>query len=505
MGINYDHPPSELGPGVWSDGRGMLFRNDAAERQGGEERLTDAALFAPQHVLASQLTPNLNWLYAGPNGIGAWDGVNHFDISPTAPPVAGASSDRWTSARLNNLPVLNLEGFPPWFWDGVTANPMQPLPGWPTLTSCAAMRAFKYHLIAMNMTEDSENFGTKLRWSSAADPGAVPATWEPLPENEAGSNILAATPGDIVDGHPLRDTFMVFKQHSAYLMQYVGGNFVFLFRKALVTTGMLASNCAAEVVGNLLVLADGDVILFDGQQTHSLLQDRLKRWLFNRIDGDNYQRSFVAANPVQGEVWVCFPETGSTHPNMALVWDSNTDSWGVRPLVPETAHIGRGIVPDVGVDPTWDGDGQAWNLDDTRWNQSTFNPTSDGLIAAIESADALDELDDSLTHADGSSIEGVIGKDSMPLDELGQRKLVTGVIPAVEASQPVILQVRVGVQEQYADDVAWGPEQDFDPSTQRQVDVLMTGRYISVRFSSRSDTRWRLAGFSVQVGDAGVF
>lgn len=505
MGLNFDHPAEELGPDVWTQGAGVLFRNDAAERQGGELLLTDTTLFGPQHLLAAQLTPNIFWLYAGAAGVGVWDGVNHFDISPTTPPVAGGTPERWTSTLLNNLPVLNLEGLAPWFWDGVTGNPMEPLPGFPALTTAGAIRAFKFHLIAMNITTSTGQLGTQLLWSASADPGNVPATWIPAPENDAGDNILAATPGDIVDGHALRDTFVIFKQHSAYLMQYVGGQFVFLFRKALVTSGVLSRNCIAEVLGNLLVLTDGDVVLFDGQDTRSLLQDRLKRWMFSIIDGTTFETSFVVANPSESEVWVCFPETGNAHPNVAAVWDRNTDSWGVRSLFPETTYIGRGIIPDTNVDPTWDGDGQNWDLDDSRWNQSTFNPTDDGLISADEPGTALIEIDAGLVHSDGTSVEGLIGKDSMLLDELSQRKLVTAVIPRIVAAQPVVLTVRVGVQETYADSIAWTPEQEFDPAANRRIDVLVTGRYLSVRFSSRSDAIWRLEGFSIQVAPAGVF
>jgi len=505
MGVNFDHPPPELGPEVWTAGNGVLFRNDAAERQGGELTLTDAALYGPQHLRPVQITPAIYWMYAGAAGVGVWDGVNHFDISPAAPPVAGGDPARWTSALLNNLPVLNLDQVAPWYWDGVTANPMQLLPDWPANTTCHAMRAFKYHLIAMNITTGAGQLGTQLLWSSAADPGNVPSSWTPAPDNEAGSNILAATPGDIVDGHALRDTFIVCKQHSTYSMQYVGGAFVYLFRKTLVTSGVLSRNCMAEVLGNLLILTDGDVVLFDGQDTRSLLQDRLKRWLFSIIDGTNFQNSFVVANPAQSEVWVCFPETGNEHPNIAAVWDSNTDSWGVRSLYPETTYIGRGIIPDTGLDPTWDGDGEVWDLDDTRWNQSTFNPTDDGLISADEPNTQLLALDSGLTHWDGSPVEGSIGKDSMSLSDIGARKLVTAVWPAVDAPQPLVLTVRVGVQDRFSDPVRWLPDQDFDPAIDEKVDILASGRYISVHFSSRSNTRWRLSGFGVQVAPAGEF
>jgi len=273
----------------------------------------------------------------------------------------------------------------------------------------------------------------------------------------------------------------------------------------LVTSGVLSRNCIAEVRGNLLALTDGDVVIFDGQEVRSLLQDRMKRWLFAQIDTTNFRNAYVLANPAQSEVWVCFPETGATYPNLALVWDTNTDSWGVRPLTPEAAHIGRGIIPDTNVDPTWDGDAQSWDLDGSRWNQSTFNPTNDGLVGADLDGAELLELDAGLLHADGTDVEGAIGKDSMSLSDAGTRKLITALWPAVEAAQPLALTVRVGVQDRFSDPIAWLPAQTFNPATDEKVDVLASGRYISVHFSSRSATRWRLSGFALQLAPAGEY
>lgn len=506
MGLNFDHPPSELGPEVWSSGRGILFRNDAGERQGGETLVNPATLFPPQYLLPNQATPNFYWLYPSANGIGVWDGQNDFDISPVAPnAVVNAIANAWTGGNLNNLAILNQQDQEPWYWDGQVGNPMLPLPGWIAGSTAHSLRPFKNFLVAMNITEAGLNGGTVLRWSDTADPGFVPPTWSPAPDNDAGDVTLAATPGDIVDGWQLRDTFIVYKQHSTYLMQFVGGQFIFIFRKQLVTSGMLSRNCAAEVLGRHVVMTDGDVILFDGQNAHSILQDRMKRWLFSQISGETFEACFVQAYGAQSEVWICFPETGATYPNLALVWDTNTDSWGVRNLFPEATYIGRGIVPDVNAIIDWDGDTQAWDLDSTLWNQSAFNPTHDGLIQADIVNSQLIHVDSGDLHWDGSNVVAAIGKNSMFVDKAGDEKLIVAVWPKVQATAPVELTVRVGVQQTYGQPILWGQVQQFDPAVDLKVDVLRVGRLISVQFGSDSPTRWRLKGFSVEVAPAGLY
>ncbi len=504
MGVNRDHPASELGPEVWSSCRGVLFRNDAGERQGGDTTVDSPTLFGPQYLLPNQGVGAFYWLYPSANGIGVWDGQNDFDISPDPPAVVGANAIDWTGANLNNVAVLNAADQVPWFWDGQVGNIMQALPGWIAGSTALSLRAFKTYLIAMNITQAGFNGGTTVRWSDSADPGSIPTEWAPTPDNEAGDAQLSATPGNIVDGAPLRDTFVIYKQHATYLMQFVGGQFVFLFRKQLVTSGMLSRNCVAEFLGRHVVLTDGDVILFDGQNAHSLLQDRMKRWLFSQISGATFESCYVQAYATQSEVWICFPETGETVPNIALVWDTNTDSWGVRDLYPATTYVGRGIVPDTAAIIDWDGDSQAWDLDSTAWNQSAFNPTHDGLIAADEAGLQLIHLDEGDLRFDGTPVEGFIGKESMIIDKAGNEKLITAVWPKIEAGSPVVLQVRVGVQQTYGQPIQWGTVQEYDPQVDTKVDVLAVGRLISVQFGSTSSARWRLKGFAVEVAEAGM-
>lgn len=505
MGLNFDHPPSELGPEVWSMGKGVLFRNDAAERARGDLTSTDACLFPPHYLLNNLVTPELYWIYASANGIGVYDGQNHSNITPAVGPPVAADTDAWTGDVINNLACLNNDGFAPWFWEGQPGNPMLPLPGWPANTTAHALRSFKYNLIAMNITNTAGHFGTQLLWSSSADPGSIPATWAPLPDNDAGDNTLAATPGDIVDGAALRESFIVCKQHSTYIMQYVGGQFVFIFRKQLVTSGVLSRNCMTEMLGHMLMLTDGDVVIFDGQNVKSILQDRMKRWLFSNIDGNSFQQSFVVPYQSQSEIWVCFPETGNDFPNIALVWDTNTDSWGVRDLYPASPHIARGIVPDAGVIVDWDGDAQEWDLDPTTWNQSPFNPTHDSLMQAYAEGSTLIEVDAAKQRFDGTTVPGFIGKESVSVDTAGNAKLIVAVWPRIYATEPLEVGVRIGVQMRYSDPIFFQPLQTFDPSVDLKVDVLATGRFLTVEFVTISDVVWRLDGFNIEVTKGGLY
>jgi hypothetical protein len=385
---------------------------------------------------------------------------------------------------------------------------MLPLPGWPAGQSCEALRPFKFNLFALNIDGPSGTFSDLLAWSSSADPGDVPSTWTAAPDNDAGTAQLADTPGHIVDALAMRDNFYIYKQHSVYLAQYVAGQFVYLFRNVISSSGMLSRNCAAEIRGRHLVLTDGDIMLFDGQSPVSLIQDRIKRWLFNIIDGNNYESCFVQSYNKNSEVWVCFPETGNTFANLALVWDLNTDAWGVRSLIPEISYIGRGIVPDTSADPSWDGDAGAWDADVTSWSTSLFNPTQDGLVGAAAAGSQLFVMDVGTTNYDGSPVEAYLVRESMRMEEIGglsKQKLIVACWPKIDSPGNPTVQINIGVQSVSSAPISWIGEQDFIVGVSRRLEVLAVGRLISFKLSSSGGEVWRCAGFALELRDAGLF
>ena len=112
------------------------------------------------------------------------------------------------------MPVFNNGIDDPFYWDGVVTNICLPLPDWPALTKCKAMRSFKYHLFAMDITQNSIRDQDLVLWSDAADPNTIPQSWTPGPDNDAGSNTLSATEGAIIDAEKLRDQFVIYKNRS---------------------------------------------------------------------------------------------------------------------------------------------------------------------------------------------------------------------------------------------------------------------------------------------------
>ena len=107
-------------------------------------------------------------------------------------------------------------------------------------------------------------------------------------------------------------------------MRWVGGTSIFAFNKARSASGMMAANCVTDIPLGHVVLTNGDVVLFNSSEEKSILDGRMKRYLFSTIDSTNYKRSFVVSNIIDSEVLICYPTSGNTDCDRAIVWNWKT-------------------------------------------------------------------------------------------------------------------------------------------------------------------------------------
>ena len=363
------------------------------------------------------------------------------------------------------------------------------------------MRAFKFHLFAMDISKPAGEFPMQVLWSSAAAPGTIPASWTPAATNEAGDVELSQTSGPVIDGLPLRSSFMFYKQHSAYIADYVGGNNIFNFRRAFITSGVLTRNCIAEYRGRHFVVTDGDVILTDGSVSESIVDNRMRKFLFDQLDQTNFEHTFVVAFPKHNEIWICFPSAGSTFCDLAMIWDGVANAWGVRDI-PDITHAAVGIVSDTSVSEAWNDDSGTWDTDTTTWNQQNFSNADDRLVLAkpndgTPTSSKLLEVDSSLKF-DGTNISALIGKYSMTFDDPNRVKFLRRVIPHIQAVDGTVVKVRVGSQMVNNDSITWSAEVTFTVGTDMHVDTFAQGKFLSFEFRSDGEGKWTMTGFDVE-------
>ena len=447
IGIITDIPPFQLPPNAWSAGNNVRIRDQGIKKCAGFTEIFASCPIPPYHIFPLADTSSVYWValglgkaYVFKNDGGAWTDITRSsggDYSATA-------DEGWAHTVLGGVPIVTNFKDAPQFWALTTgkyntSTNLAPLTNWRGPGGAAAatsyaksIKSFKSFLIALNLndTASGTEYTQMVKWSGAASAHSVPATWnETTTTADAGEQELSDTPGDIIDGLQLGETFVVYKEDATYLIQFIGTPFIFSFKMLSPTVGILAKNCVSEFEGGHFFIGKSDVYLNNGQTITPLLPNRLKRELFDNLDGDYYKRSFTVADYNRKEMLACFPTTGSTFPNRALIWNWVNNTFTIRDL-PRLSSVGFGNI-NVSTDTNnWDDYStpagtttNTWDVTTEDWGQRTFDKgaskvvfattgLSTGAISAATKADPV-RITTSTAHglvsADKIIIDGVAG------------------------------------------------------------------------------------------------
>jgi hypothetical protein len=503
LGIVLDKTPAEAPIENWTGGQNVAFRDGMTYRTGGYERFADPLAHPkPLYALNVIVGPESYWIYCCENKVAVTDGTTHWDLTPAAGLSISEAGD-WSGCILNGIPCVNNGSDPPMYWNLSFSSKLQTLPGWPAGATCKALRATKYHLMALNISEGVTNYGSQVWWSKAAAAGALPTEWTPTASNDAGDLVFGDTPGSIVDGLALRDQFIVYKEFSTHVMQYVAGTYVWTGRKLYLTTGVQALNCVVEANGQHWLFTGTDVVRHDGQNYVSVVDEKVKETLVKSIDAGKTKMCCVESRIVNQQVWVCIPEQGNAWLNKAYIVDFVTGDIGIR-MLPQVACVCRGIVAGNAGGNSWEVDTKPWNSDITFWDQQSFSPTQDSLLM-VDSARAHLYSVDTSDLADGAQVYAFIEKLSAQLGTFDHHKVVTGIIPRIQGTNGDKLSITLGGQPWFNEPIAWGTAQEFVIGTDHLVSDIVEGRLLSVRIEGTTAGVWKFYEYAIKFAEMGEY
>lgn len=497
LGLVLDQPPELVPLETWTGGQNVTFQHGRSQRTSGAAEVWPGVV-SPNHVA---FTPsddgNSYWTWANVSQITVTDGSTNFDITP-AGGVTAVDGNVWTFDSLNGINVMNQPQGVPLYWGGSTGSPALPLPDFPANTTCNALRAYKFHLVALNLAGNAGFDQSYLRWSDAAAPGTVPQSWTIGVGSEAGDNVLGDEPGPLIDGKRLRDSLYLYKTNSVYSMDYVGGAEVFTFRQVFSDIGALALNCVADWKGQHIVLTTDDVVIHDGQSWSSIIDDRNRETLFAELDGASRLNSFVVVVEDSDEVWICVPTTGNQFPNRAYVWHTDGDYWSVRDL-PGIRYINYGdtLNTDDENDPgNWeDFPATDWDTIDRPWNTRVLTVTDKVAIGVTDSKALAFGFS---VAFDQTVLNTRLTRERLDFGLPEAVKVCRRVIPRIDAPADTGFTVRVGSQLTLQEPVVWNTF-FFLQGVSDWVDCLVHGRYLSFEFESNFPVEWSMSGFQVEV------
>lgn len=499
IGVIEDQQPHELPISALSEVQNIRMRDGSAERIAGETEVFTTPSVIPYHVSLYNTATAQFVVHAGIAAVYVDNGAAQTDITGTAP--TGSPDDTWTGGVLNGVLIMNNHIDRPQYWGGDTGTNLAVIPDWDATWRAYSVRPFKNYLIALNITKNTTFYPNMVKWSSAADPGAVPASWDITdPAVDAGETDLSETPGTIVDGLAMNDTFIIYKTDSMYAMNYIGGQFIFSFRKLVGEVGALARGCVCNIPSGHLVLTVGDVVVHNGNGPQSILTGKLRRWLFDSIDETYASRSFVVSNPALNEAWICFPETGSDVCTKALMWNWVDNTFSYRDL--DSVTCGTSGQYEYTSLASWDSDADAWSTDDSSWNASDIPATESRFLLGNNAPKLLGV--DIGTDFDGVAFNAKVERTGLTFDAPDMVKLVRAVFPRIDGTTGGVVYIQVGGAMDVEGSVTWSDPVTYTIGSTYRADVFMTGRFISYRIYSTANLSWRVKSIDFDVQKLGM-
>ena len=427
---------------------------------------------------------------------------------------AATATENWTATVIGGVLVMTNGFDEPQYWELISGVPatiqkMQNLNNFTASTECKSMRAFRSFLVALNITTSGINYPRVVKWSTEAGIQTTPTSWDVSSATvDAGEYELADSKGEILDGLPLRDTFMIYKEDSIYGRSYVGTPFIFQFNQLSPSVGALSKNCVAEYEGGHFFLGNGDVYINDGQRIQSILPHKIRDYIFGEIDGANFKKSFVVADYGNTEMWACFPTpTSATNQcNKAVVWNWTNKAFTIRDL-PDLAGAGYGTIPDPNSFTTWAVAIPTWSSALGTWTETWSQ--SENVIVMASPTDTKLYRNASGNREDDTDMTSFIERTGMTMNAQQQNdqstvKRIKAVWPKMEVTgSGNTVNVYVGTQNSTEEAVTWSSAIAFNPDTQSKVSVRKSGKLYGIKFESTGDFDWRLDGYEFELDDAG--
>lgn len=522
-GINTDLSPYEMPNELWSNGNNVDFNGARVNVALGYRRVMASSPLStiPKHAVAFKDGSTDYWYYAGDTKIYRTDGTNHnnvtrqddeaepadVDYTPEFDTNTGARQHNgWTSNVFNGALLLNNGYDLPQVYD-TTGSKMEDLTAWPSTDRCGVLRPFKNYLIALDINDNGNRRPTMVRWSDTAPLGGVPASWDSTdPASQAGYNILPDTQGQVVEGMALGDTFFIYKNDAVWAMQFIGGNFVFSFRKVFSDVGILAKDCVAEYDNKHFVIGVDDVYVHDGTTKKSVISNKMHDFFYNDINTEHVSKVRCVADNSRKEMIIYYPNSSSEDgvANTAITWNWESDSWSKRDIG-EVSHITTGLVALDGTDTRqWSSfqNADTWEGSTGVWDTQTYNPAVDSLMYvvqgqfAINSYFALGNTGVKIEDNGAKVYESFVEREGIDFGDDKGYKYVHAIYPHMIGEGTI--KIYVGAEEFQGGGISWSEPQEFVVGRDYKVNFRKSGRYIAVRFESEGGTLWGLTGYSME-------
>lgn len=428
----------------------------------------------------------------------------------------------WTGTTLANIVYINRSDKVP-SYKLIGGTNFAALTNWDSNWRAESLRSYGDFLIGLNMTESSTNYPTRVRWSNIATANAIPDSWDATDTTKsAGFNDLVQMQSPIIDGATLGTNFILYSKSDVWLMEFVGGTFIFNFRKIFSDIGIINQNCAIEVDSRHYVFADNDIYVHDGNSRQSIVDQRVKNYIFGGLDTSKTTVCFVARHPELEEIYFCYNSgddmaefTSSTKCNRAAVYNYKNNTWSFLDL----PNVCSATIANVNSSATYANVTSNYNnIGGSYWSQQANFDTHCIFVGQDNSTDGITsdklyglDLSDagSLSFALDSEANKapLIERTGIDLDEIGNisgYKVITKIHPQISTDNTDKNFVfNFGAADLINNTPNYESNVTFDTSTDHKIDSRAAGRYLSYKLTTTDNKDFSFIGFDMDMFTTG--
>lgn len=395
---------------------------------------------------------------------------------------------------------------------------------WQSTWRAGSIRAFGDFLLAINMTEGSSLRPNRVRWSDLVLADGTEPTWNAADATtSAGFNDIVQMKTGLVDGTQLGSNFILYSKDQVWLMEFVGGTFIFNFRKLFSERGLINQNCVVEVNGRHFCFGTDDIYSHDGNSITSIADQKVKNYIFNGIANDKTKACFVHHNPVLEEVYFCYNSQddlhefeGGTRCNRAAVFNYKSNTWSFMDMPNVNSATLASLETTLSYDTastTYDDTGGTYFSQESEFAlHNVFGgETNPGLSGTgVVTTNKLYVLDGSEENSQVSlpvdsnaTIPPFLERVGIDIDDqvpITGYKVITKVVPQLHSDNSnKQFNFNFGAADLITSSTTYEPTITFDANVTHKIDTRASGRYLSYKMTTTDDKDFRFLGFDVDL------
>lgn len=505
LGLNSDIPPAQLPPNAVTSLANVMTEDLTLRSAPGEVKLFDFDIAPLYHcTYIDPETQDQYIIISDGSDIYAYDMAgNDTDITPEG----GWDGGRVTFTVLNGVLVVNSQTDGAFYWPDLESA-LAALPDWDSTWRCAWIASYRYYLVAGNFVENSTTYYPHLiRWSSSADPGAVPSEWEPSGSNDAGDVILGDSEGEIITSVLVRDSLWIVKEDAVYSLDWVGGQYIMQATKLTGMVGTRIYDGACKLGTGIALFGSNDIHFFDGNSASSLVDQRVRKELFagrNIIEWRNSK--LFSAYPLNWLLVAASMTGADARQKISYILDSNENTWGQKEL--NYAYgFDLGYVDYDATVPAWQDIATLWDQYQGSWKQGQYDPSERQILCYKSNPDNTAwwlELWTPFYSGDiaGNAITSQAERITIPVEGADGMAMITGVWPELTGDVSAV-DFWISAQSAVGGQISYDGPYTITPNQTNYVTPRLTGRFVGWKLKCNQLGYWKLSSLTVNWERAG--